>query len=272
MIDGRTVRFPTDEVFVVRKVRCFGCPADPFPLLQSCWREGVVDRSCLGPIDYDVSRDFDPAIVERSHPGEKIEARRNEGWGWDELEQIDPKAGGASRAEVDALRLMAVFLAHWDNKPRNQRLLCLDARRTAPGNPTGVPDTGGPRGASRNAAGASATSGVSSTACSHPLAMIADAGGTFGPDKVDLKGWSSTPIWLDRAACVATMKSLPYGGSTFHDVRISEAGRRLAADLFGALSEAQIRQLFSGARFPNVDGWVKAFVERRRLITDGPSC
>ena len=30
--------------------------------------------------------------------------------------KIDPSRGGATRAEVDALRLMAVFLHHWDNK------------------------------------------------------------------------------------------------------------------------------------------------------------
>lgn len=168
--------FPADDVHVVGAVRCFGCPADPFPILQRCWKDGDVVRACLGPIDCAEPRDFTPARIERRFPGEAIEARRNEGWAWNELDQIDPAQGGASRADVDALRLMAVFLPHWDNKARNQRLLCLETRAD-------------PR-----------------APCQRPLAMIADAGATFGPDKV------------------------------------------------------------------NLDGWVRAFLDRRRLIIDGPSC
>ncbi|MGE0448765.1 MAG: hypothetical protein AB7Q29_04200 [Vicinamibacterales bacterium] len=234
--------FPADSMFVVAGVRCFGCPADPFPLLQRCWHDGEVERACLGPLDYTRPRDFTPAIVERKYPGEKIETSRSDGWSWDELASIDAAAGGAPRADVDALRLMAVFLAHWDNKARNQRLVCLDEAwdELAP--------------------------------CRRPLAMIADAGATFGPPKADLEGWSAAPIWRDRASCTATMRSLPYGGSTFHDTRITESGRRRAAQLLGSLSDDQIRQLFAGARFTNVDGWVRAFIERRRVITDGPSC
>ena len=30
------------------------------------------------------------------------------------------------RADLDALRLLARVLAHWDNKSENQRLVCLD--------------------------------------------------------------------------------------------------------------------------------------------------
>ena len=62
---------------------------------------------------------------------------------------IDPSRGGATRDEVDALRLMAVFLHHWDNKSSNQRLTCVG--------PT-TPD------------------------CAHPLAMIQDVGSEFGPE------------------------------------------------------------------------------------------
>ena len=38
---------------------------------------------------------------------------------------MNSSIGGAPRAHVDALRLLAVFLAHWDNKAENQRLVCL---------------------------------------------------------------------------------------------------------------------------------------------------
>src|SRR5438045_2421572 len=67
---------------------------------------------------------FDVAVIERRLPGRPIKAAGAEGWTWPELDQIDPAAGGSSRAEVDALRLMAVFLSDWDTKSSNQRLLC----------------------------------------------------------------------------------------------------------------------------------------------------
>ena len=54
--------------------------------------------------------------------------RSVEGWAFFELELIDAEKGGAPRAHVDALRLLAVFLAHWDNKSENQRLVCLRRR------------------------------------------------------------------------------------------------------------------------------------------------
>ncbi len=102
------------------------------------------------------------------------------------------------------LRLLAVLLAHWDNKSENQRLVCLSE--------ADWPDGG---------------------KCSRPLAMLQDIGGAFGPRKVDLEEWEKAPIWGDRASCTATMDSLPYQGATFRPVKITEAGRRhlgVAAD------------------------------------------
>jgi hypothetical protein len=40
------------------------------------------------------------------------------------LPLVDPAKGGATRAELDALRLTAILLGHWDNKASNQRLVC----------------------------------------------------------------------------------------------------------------------------------------------------
>ena len=111
---------------------------------------------------------FDKAVIERPLEGDKIEATKDQGWTWDELDKIDPKAGGSSRAEVDALRLIAILLAHWDNKGANQRLLC-------------------PPGAERP-----------DGSCRAPVAAIKDLGATFGPKRVDLDKWKERPD-LDRS-------------------------------------------------------------------------
>ena len=47
-----------------------------------------------------------------------------QGWAWWELKDVN-----APRVDLDALRLLAVFLAHWDNKADNQRLVCMEAVR-----------------------------------------------------------------------------------------------------------------------------------------------
>ncbi len=76
-------------------------------------------------MDTKAHEDFEWVAVERKHYGRPIETQDVEGWAFFELDLIDQKKGGAPRAHVDALRLLSVFLAHWDNKSENQRLVCL---------------------------------------------------------------------------------------------------------------------------------------------------
>ena len=112
--------------------------------------------------------------------------------------------------------------------------------------------------------------------------MIQDLGGTFGPFKLDLAGWKSTPIWADAATCRVSMRSLPYEGSTFPDITISESGRAFLAARLRQWTPAQVRDLFEGARLAsythqtdearNIDNWVDAFTEKVRAITDHPGC
>ena len=108
--------FGADRMYKVARVRCFGCPPYPwprYPLLDAFFsREGHYV-------------DIAPASIERPFPGKRIASPGADGWAWYELDHIDPARGGASRAEKDALRLMAVFLADWDNKAPNQRVVCL---------------------------------------------------------------------------------------------------------------------------------------------------
>ena len=149
---------------------------------------------------------------------------------------------------------MAVFLAHWDNKSENQRLVCLSGNDSA-----------------------------KAGACRKPFAMLQDVGSVFGPKKVDLDAWERAPIWSDRRACVVGMETLPSGGATFAPVAISEGGRRLLASLLGQLSDRQLTDLFTGARFDKlktffpsrtdtIADWVRVFKRRVTEISDGPPC
>ena len=194
-----------DSVSRVETVRCHRCPFQPFhtrALLEMLSLERFVDRR----IDYSSYRDFKKVSVERNLDGEAIEVG-HERVGVPELKKIDPSRGGATRAEVDALRLMAVFLHHWDNKSSNQRLTCPNAKKAD---------------------------------CEHPLAMIQDVGSEFGPKKAELENWRSKPVWHDSAKCLVSMKGMPYNGGTFEDVAISEGGRRLLADRLRQLSQTRL--------------------------------
>ena len=101
----------------VETVSCYGCPIQPFhmrALLELLHLDGYADKR----IDYSVHRDFTRVSVERNLDGEAIEAGNERGWAFYELDKIDPARGGATRAEVDALRLMASFSIIGTTSPR----------------------------------------------------------------------------------------------------------------------------------------------------------
>ncbi len=245
--------FGADEVMLVEKLRCYGCPAEPFITMRSLGLLGA-EEFYDKVSNQDSYKDFEWVAVERKHWGRPIETETLEGWAFFELDQIDPKKGGAPRAHVDSLRLLSVLIAHWDNKSENQRLVCLSQ--------ADWPDGG---------------------QCARPLAMLQDVGSAFGPRKVDLEGWEQAPIWADRASCTTTMEKMPYQGATFKPVKVTEDGRRHLATLLEQLSDEQITALFTGARFDQSKGlrgftaspvaeWVRVFKQKVRQISDGPSC
>ena len=134
-----------------------------------------------------------------------------------------------------------MFLAHWDNKSENQRLVCLSEKDWPEGGK-----------------------------CSRPFAMLQDVGSAWGPRKVDLPEWEKAPLWSDRASCTTSMDALPYHGATFNPVKITEAGRKHLGGLLSQLSDQQIDDLFRGARFDQPTGmfggtptpiaeWVRVF-------------
>ena len=206
--------FGADHMYPVRVV-CRGCPS----------RFG--GRRL--PSGDDV---FDAAVIERPLQGAVF--RGDEGWAWWELARVDPRHGGASQAERDALTLAAAFLQHTDNKTEQQRLLCL-------GEPPARP----------------------AEQCARPLLMLNDVGLTFGAanflndngmGSANFRAWSAEPIWKDPERCTANLR--PSFSGSLSNPRIGEAGRQFLADLLMRLSDRQITDLFEVSRI----------AERRREV------
>jgi hypothetical protein len=232
--------FGVDTLYPVQ-VECRGCPAS------------------LGgtPAGTSVSK-FAVAALERKLKGKDVVSDAKEGWRWSELDLVDPAAGGAPRAHRDALKLMAVFLQHSDNKMEQQRLLCLSVAAADP------------------------------AACAGPFMLIHDLGNTFGEANklnrrtisgVHLEKWSSTPIWKDARQCVGNLSKSFTGNLS--NPKISEEGRKFLADLLVQLSDAQLHDLFtvahfaqgptrmraaSGSEADTVAAWVAAFKHKRDEI------
>jgi hypothetical protein len=197
---------------------------------------------------------FEFAAIERKMPGHEIETAEGPGWSWPELNLVDHDAGGAPGAQRDALKLLAVFLQHTDNKREQQRLICRG---------------GGGKG----------------NECAEPFLLVHDVGKTFGgPSRfnrgsvgsVNLAEWTAAPVWADAKRCIGFLP--PSQTGTLTNPEISEAGRKFLSDLLAQLSDRQLTDLFTVARFaekpipgtaaPTVQMWVSAFKEKRDEIAN----
>jgi len=234
--------FGADGVYPV-KVRCRGCSANPWVDRQPEAGEQI----------------FDPAAIERKFPGHEIEVGKNDGgWSWKELRHVDERLGGAPTAQLDAMRLLAVFIQHTDNKIINERFVCL------PG-------------------------GLTDGACSRPFLFMHDVGLTFGhanlfddnnEGSVSFEDWAATPLWrANPKMCVGHMRRSASG--MLGDPQISEAGRKFLADLLVQLTDKQLHDLFEvaqverrsrkpGTEAPaaSVDEWVSVFKAKREEIVN----
>lgn len=244
--------FGADNVTLVEQLHCLGCPNEaPFVIAKVT---GVTGTEALFErvVNDEGRQEFEWVAVEQKFNARPIESEAQRGWAFFELDSVNPAKGGAPRAHVDALRLLAVFLAHWDNRAENQRLVCLDE------------------------------TWVEGTACPEPFLLMQDVGSTFGPNRVDLDAWAQSRIWNDRNACKLSMDELPYDRGTFGPVRISERGRRFLGKQLDELTDAQLTELFTWARFDQARGvpmptrpvadWVRVFKARVQQINEGPPC
>ncbi|MDB4965810.1 MAG: hypothetical protein JWN44_1499 [Myxococcales bacterium] len=254
----------TDRNYPVR-VRCHDCPAEPWLAYRDYPKPDLTERKTRMIEDAVIQRLFPGVPIEeclRADGGRCVAARDEQGWTFAELDIVDASVGGASRAEVDALRLLAAFIAHGDDKAANQRLVC----------PFGAIDAAGH--------------------CTAPRLLVADLGSTFGRGASRVFGiidrdarphfasWSSLPMWEDAASCrVHWLTRASPANPT-----IGEAGRALLAARLAVLGDRQLRDLFTVARVESlgesyafdggkpravtVDDWVAAFKRRRAALTD----
>ena len=231
--------FGADRMYPAAVI-CHGCPA------------------ALGGVEAPGgARRFDPAVIERRMAGREWSPDGSEGWAWNELHVVDPRRGGATLAQRDALTLLAVLVQHTDSKPQQQRILCLGDRQAA------------------------------SAACRQPFLMISDVGLTFGRANamnandlgaVNLAAWRQARVWKDDTGCRGNLpKSLT---GSLDDPTISEEGRRFLAALLAQLTDRQLLELFEAGRvesrlrtpgdpasgYPTAAEWVAAFKEKRTEI------
>ena len=252
--------FFTDRNYAV-KLRCLGCPEkNPFHPSQG---EARVERT------------INNALIEQDFPGE-IANSHDEGWAWKELNDVDEKSGGSSKTEIDALKLIAVFMQHMDSKHQQQRIGCYLEDIVREGN---------------------------KELCKRPVLMIQDLGETFGAgganvsttSSMNLEAWKSQRIWNQnkeaqytadsgQRTCFGNLTSAQFARDDgLFDPEISEAGREFLANLLNQLSDQQISDLFHAARADKtgdtiiengiqrpvtIDDWVAAFKEKRQEINE----
>lgn len=227
--------FGADRMYSVRII-CQGCPAHV---------GGIVRENG--------DRIMDPAAVERKFGHDELFAD----WKWNELDLVDDESGGASLAERDALKFLAVFLQHSDSKRQQQRIVCLEA--------------------------------ATADECAQPLMMVNDLGITWGRanrwnqqprGSVNLNEWQAVPVWKEPTGCVGNLAG-SFTGTLKYPI-ISEEGRQFLADLMTQLSDDQRRGMFEAARvhlrarapesarsgLATPDEWVMAFKAKRAQIVE----
>lgn len=259
--------FYADQMFYVPKLHCYGCEDDPFKN-----RRVNYERMQKPKVFYGVA-------IERQLDGDKIESKKilhlRQGMGheaqwikktiWDDglkfSEMMDflpakkqnPKAWRQQLAQRDALRLLSVFMNHIDVKAPNQRFVCLK--------------------------------GTEEDRCDKPIMMIQDIGTSFGVrtnvskvtfDKVQLKLWKRTPIWLNAEKCEMNFTNdvlinFFMADRSMQNSQVSNSGRIFLAQLLQnfAKDKSRVQALFQAAHVnpSEIDAWVNTFLEKVEQVS-----
>jgi hypothetical protein len=266
--------FYADRMLPVR-MTCRGCPEHPWKFVDARKKRRLNADGEIASFPASAhmgTYTFDLAAVEEKIDSETIETKDKQGWKWSLLNRVDEGQGGASKAEIDALKLLNAFVQNADNKSKQNTLACPKAALE-------VDDDG-------------------AVTCRRPIMYVDDLGSVFGKGgfttggsgRVDYEAWKGRRIWRDKATCEARLTSV--GGifrhSTLKDPVISEEGRVLLSEQLAKLSDAQIADLFRAARIERlhqmrsdddggerevtIDDWVALFKQKRSEITDHPGC
>jgi hypothetical protein len=267
--------FHADRMLPVR-VTCRNCPRHPWLYVDASKNKHRLDeKGFIRPLPPEAevgTYTFDPAALEEKIDAEPIEEWKDQGWSWKSLKLVDTSLGGATNAEIDALKLLNAFVQNSDNKAKQNSLVC-------PRKDLVEGDDG-------------------KVTCRRPILYVDDLGAVFGnggfrtgfTGRVDYEGWKKRAVWRDRGSCRARLRSIMgiLRRTTLSDPVISEAGRALLARQLGQLSDAQIADLFRAARIERlhqtlsdgatgrrevtVQDWVELFKKKRDEITRHPGC
>lgn len=267
--------FYADRMLPVR-VTCRGCPRHPWTYVNAGKiprRDAEAGEIPPLPPEADTGTwTFDPAAIEEPLDAEPIEEHPNQGWMWRTLDEVDPKLGGATRADIDALKLLAAFAQCADNSAEQNGLAC-------------------PRDALERDESGHVT-------CRRPILYIGDLGAVFGgggfttawTGRVDYESWAALSVWRDAETCRAVLSGIggPMRVGTLRHPVVGEGGRALLASLLERLSDRQIADLFRAARVERlhqttsdgrggrrevtVDDWVALFKKKRDEIVRHPGC
>lgn len=226
------------------KVVCGGCSSDPWNSLE--------------PIEGGTR--FEDAMFQQLKEGKEITlpGEAEVGWSWaTDLPLVSAGDGGATRAQVDALKLIAVLLQHGDSKSAQQKLICR-------------PQDYDPE----------------EHFCRQPYMYIYDPGKTFGSDglrvhPLDFEKWKQKFVFSDPVACIGNLRQNAGNGRdglTFPE--ISEQGRLFAGKLLSQFTadRGRVAAMFAVAHFELADpkhsagDWADVFISKTREIVNHTPC
>jgi hypothetical protein len=152
---------------------------------------------------------------------------------------VDGTQGGATRAEIDAFKLLNAFVQNSDNKATQNTLACPRAALDV-GNEGGVP-------------------------CRGPIMFVDDLGSVFGKggwsahssSRVNYEGWKARRVWRDKTSCRARLTSLggSFRRSTLKDPVISEGNHRRDAAVELGHSHVPVEIRYFGHAEQTHKGW-----------------
>ena len=203
---------------------------------------------------------FKDAVIQKLKEGKEItiSGEAEVGWSWkNDLRLVSEKGGGATRAQVDALKLLAVFVQHGDSKPAQQKLICR-------------PQGYDPK----------------KNICRQSYMYIYDLGETFGSGglkvhPLDFERWKHKSVFTNHTACIGNLRQNAGNGNdglTFPE--ISEEGRLFLANLLSQFvkDRSRVVAMFEVAHMEMSDAkhsandWADVFISKAQEIIDHSPC
>ena len=225
-------------------VICTGCSPDP-------WNK---------PKPVDGKTTFNTAVIQEMKEGKEITIAglAEVGWSWKkDLPLVSEEDGGATRAQVDALRLIAVLIQHGDSKPAQQKLICRPQDYDA-----------------------------NTNLCLQPYMYVYDLGKTFGSDgmkvhPLDFERWKRKSVFTDKLTCIGNLRqNIGNGSDGLTFPRISEEGRLFLANLLSQFisDRSRVVAMFAVAHMDvadpkhSADDWADVFISKAMEISAHPPC